>query len=139
MNFFRSLDFIGTLFSVFFNYSGPFFLKRIIDVIDTRNPTPDALARAYIYAFLMFATQVLKAEADVQHLWYGRRASVRVRSSLMAAIYDKALKRKDFSGIGGRDNDKKDEKDADKDKGKKSKPGDDEPKAGADVGKVSSH
>lgn len=45
----------------------------------------------------------VKAEADVQHLWYGRRASTRIRSELMAAIYDKALKRKDFSGIVDKD------------------------------------
>ncbi len=36
---------------------------------------------------------------DVQHLWYSRRSSTRIRSELMAAIYDKALKRKDYSGI----------------------------------------
>lgn len=40
-----------------------------------------------------------QAQADVQHLWFGRRASTRIRSELMAAIYDKALKRKDYSGI----------------------------------------
>jgi hypothetical protein len=28
-------------------------------------------------------------------MWYGRRASSRMRSELMAAVYDKALKRKD--------------------------------------------
>ena len=43
----------------------------------------------------------------------------------MTAIYDKALKRKDFSGIV--DKDKKDEKDKDKA---------DDPKAGADIGKI---
>lgn len=32
-------------------------------------------------------------------MWFNRRASTRMRSELMAAIYDKALKRKDFSGI----------------------------------------
>ena len=36
---------------------------------------------------------------DAQHLWFGRRAGTRMRSELMAAIYDKALKRKDYSGI----------------------------------------
>jgi len=35
----------------------------------------------------------------VQHLGYGRLASTRITSKLMAAIYDKALKRKDFSGV----------------------------------------
>lgn len=34
----------------------------------------------------------------MHHLWYGRQAVTRTRSLLMAAVYDKALKRKDFSG-----------------------------------------
>lgn len=54
---------------------------------------------AYVYAVLAFICTLCKAEADVQHLWYGRRAATRIRSELMAAIYDKALKRRDFSGI----------------------------------------
>lgn len=41
----------------------------------------------------------MQGQADVQHLWLGRRAATRIRSELMASIYDKALKRKDFSGI----------------------------------------
>ena len=41
----------------------------------------------------------LQAQCDLQHLWCGRRASVRIRQELMASIYDKALKRKDLSGI----------------------------------------
>ncbi len=44
-------------------------------------------------------TWLHQAQADVQHLWYGRRAATHIRSELMAAIYDKALKRRDYSGI----------------------------------------
>ena len=44
-----------------------------------------------------------QAQADLQHLWFGRRACTRIRSELMAAIYDKALKRKDYSGIVNKD------------------------------------
>ena len=91
-----------------------------------------------------------QAEADVQHLWYGRRAATRMRSELMSAIYDKALKRKDFSGIV--------DKDAAKDAKNPGKPSEssrlvifgtcelncgvdtdpkaDDPKAGADIGKI---
>ncbi|TDL18516.1 hypothetical protein BD410DRAFT_880297 [Rickenella mellea] len=116
------IDFIGTFISVIFNYAGPFFLKRILDAID--NPTPESRARAYIYAFLALCSTLLKAEADVQHLWFGRRAVTRIRSELMVSIYDKALKRKDFSGIVGKD----------EEEGKESK--DDEMKAGAGVGKI---
>lgn len=35
----------------------------------------------------------------MQHLWYGRQAVTRTRSILMGAVFDKAMKRKDFSGI----------------------------------------
>ena len=98
------LDFVLTYISVVFNYLGPFFLKRILDSLENiEDEDADDRARrislAYIYAFLAFLSTCCKAEADVLHLWYGRRAATRMRSSLMTSIYDKALKRKDFSGI----------------------------------------
>ncbi|KAJ6631472.1 multidrug resistance-associated ABC transporter [Mycena sp. CBHHK59/15] len=93
------LDFALTICSVIFNYAGPFFLKRILDAVDTNNESEKDKGIAYIYAILMFVCSVCKAQCDVQHLWYGRRAASRMRSELMAAIYDKALKRKDFSGV----------------------------------------
>ncbi|KAF8060200.1 multidrug resistance-associated ABC transporter [Lyophyllum atratum] len=139
------LDFLLTVVSVTFNYAGPFFLKRILDAIDLDTPTPETRTRAYIYAFLAFTCSICKAQADVQHLWFGRRAATRIRSELMAAIYDKALKRKDFSGIidRGKQAEKeaeaatskkssKERKRAEKEKAAKA----DDPKAGADVGKI---
>ena len=96
-----ALEAILTFFSVFFDYLGPFFLKRILDSIEYSADTGDraALSRAYVFAFLALLSTLCKAQADVQHLWFGRRAGTRIRSELMSAIYDKALKRKDFSGI----------------------------------------
>lgn len=125
------LDFTLTYVSVIFNYLGPFFLKRILDSLDTRDEDEQErtkrISQAYIYAFLSFLCILGRAEADVQHLWFGRRAATRMRTSLMTAIYDKALKRKDFSGITDKDGKANvDIKDA---KG-------DDPKAGADVGKI---
>ncbi|KAF9007200.1 hypothetical protein BDQ17DRAFT_1351594 [Cyathus striatus] len=148
------LDFGLTYLSVMFNYAGPFFLKRILDAIDLTTTTPASKMRAYIYAFLAFGCSILKAQADVQHLWYGRRVATRIRSELMAAIYDKALKRRDYSGI--IDKAKVEEKQREREeaeesaKGKKSKKESkkdkkerkekeekrDDPKAGADVGKI---
>ncbi|KAF7350973.1 hypothetical protein MSAN_01659500 [Mycena sanguinolenta] len=99
----NSFDLIGdvalTLGSVMFNYAGPFFLKRILDAVDTVNESEKDKGQAYIYAILMFMCSVCKAQCDVYHLWLGRRAATRMRSELMAAIYDKALKRRDFSGV----------------------------------------
>ncbi|KAH9996005.1 P-loop containing nucleoside triphosphate hydrolase protein [Russula vinacea] len=103
------LDFILTLISVVFNYTSPFFLKRILDSLMTKLLS---LALELSLCISGFPMCCLQSEADVQHLWFGRRAATRLRSQLMAAIYDKALKRKDFSGIA------------------------DDPKAGADVGKI---
>ena len=60
---------------------------------------PEAKARGYIYASLAFCSVLCKAEADILHLWIGRRASTRIRSELMASIYAKALVRKNYSGI----------------------------------------
>ena len=109
-----TLDFLLTLVSVICNYSGPFFLKRILDAVsqldkaDLSTPSNfwstfflnarEVRAQAYVYALLAFLVSILKAQVDVQHLWYGRRASTRIRSELMATIYEKSLKRKDFSG-----------------------------------------
>ncbi|KAJ7057932.1 hypothetical protein C8F01DRAFT_1255822 [Mycena amicta] len=148
------MDFLLTLCSVMFNYAGPFFLKRILDAVDTENETEKDKGRAYIYAILMFICSVAKAQADVHHLWLGRRAQTRIRSELMASIYDKALKRLDFSGVIDKEKaqaaaDKKaaqaspsstslskaDQKIKDKADKKKAEKADD-PKPGADTGKI---
>ncbi|KZS96802.1 multidrug resistance-associated ABC transporter [Sistotremastrum niveocremeum HHB9708] len=121
------LDFTLTLVSVGFNYAGPFFLKRILDALDADVQTPSLMFTAYTYALLAFLSSVLKAQADVLHLWFGRRVSTRFRTELMAAIYDKALKRKDFSGIT--------EKKEGSGKDKKELPSG-ENSSGADIGKI---
>ncbi|TBU25699.1 multidrug resistance-associated ABC transporter [Dichomitus squalens] len=125
------LDFVLTYVSIVFNYASPFFLKRILDAL-SGPPDAEKRALAYLYAFLAFVSALCKAQADVQHLWYGRRACTRIRTELMTAIYDKALKRKDFSGIVDKD------KVAEQKKGGKGKDEakSDEPKAGADIGKI---
>jgi len=123
------LDFSLTILSIFFDYASPFFLKRILDAVSipaaehkseglffqvliytritdatapdpTRPLTPRELrAQALVFAILALVCTCLKGQANMQHLWYGRRAATRARSELMAAIYDKALKRRDASGL----------------------------------------
>ncbi|KAF7329698.1 hypothetical protein MKEN_00233000 [Mycena kentingensis (nom. inval.)] len=92
------MDFSLAICSVLLTYATPFFLKRILDAVDKPEEERNARA-AYVCAGLMFACQLLKAECDLQHLWVGLRAAARIRSELMAAIYDKALKRVDLSGV----------------------------------------
>lgn len=127
------LDFTLMYVSVILSYAGPFFLKRILDAIDT-DATPEDRAKAYIYAGLAFVCQLLEAQSDLQHLWFGRRAASRVKSQLTAAIYDKALKRKDFSGVVDAA-EAKEAKEQKQTKEKKGRTGDD-PKAGANTGKI---
>ncbi|KAG8824518.1 hypothetical protein FRC19_001616 [Serendipita sp. 401] len=159
------LDFLMTLTSVICNYASPFFLKKILDAVSqpstvSGNPSPSLVtsspsftwlhflnprevrAQAYVYAFLAFLASILKAQSDVQHLWYGRRASTRIRSELMAAIFEKSLKRKDFSGsvdknsklAAGETEGKGKGKEPAKEKSDSKKP--DTKKAGADIGKI---
>ena len=88
-------------------------VSNILDLIN--DPTPEHRSRAYVHAFLLCFCALMKVclsimpflvhcilfqgEADAQHLFFGRRASARVRVQLMDEIYDKALKRRDFSGV----------------------------------------
>ncbi|KAH8825097.1 multidrug resistance-associated ABC transporter [Flagelloscypha sp. PMI_526] len=144
------LDFLGSVLTVVFEYASPFFLKKILDVIDNvlrdddSTKSPEELANdrrhAYIYATAMFAANLFKAQSDVQHLWYGRRASTRIRSELMAAIYDKSLKRVvlQSSSAGTNNEDKEPSSPTTKKSRKKEKKKEEEidPKSGADVGKI---
>ncbi|KAJ7069893.1 hypothetical protein C8F01DRAFT_1114453 [Mycena amicta] len=138
------LDFILTLVAVIFSYAGPFFLKQILDSIDKANPTRRDKGTAYIYAFLMLICVALKAQVDLQHLWLGRRASTRVRVELIAAVYDKALRRKDYAGLIDKDKvraaaEAKQPAAKSQKKTKAQKAADekaDDPKSGADTGKV---
>ncbi|KAH9854526.1 multidrug resistance-associated ABC transporter [Lenzites betulinus] len=125
------LGFVLTYVSIVFNYAGPFFLKRILDSLADDGRSPEKRALAFVYAFLAFFSTLCKAQADLQQLWYGRRACTRIRSELMASIYDKALKRKDFSGVVDKDAAKSAKAPAAKVDAKA-----DEPKAGADIGKI---
>ncbi|KAG1809100.1 uncharacterized protein BJ212DRAFT_1484598 [Suillus subaureus] len=126
------LDFCLTYVSVIFTYASPFFLKRILDAID--EPTAGESVSSIYLRFVGLPVHIAK-ESDVQHLWFGRRAATRMRVELMAAIYDKALKRQDYSGIIDQD---KAKEAADKKAGIKpvENPTADDPKAGADVGKI---
>ena len=95
------IDFTFTYASIVLGYAGPFFLKHILDALDNTRGEPgrEARAIAFVYAIAAFACSLLKTQADLQHLYFGRRVGTRVRTELMVVIYDKALKRKNFSGV----------------------------------------
>lgn len=121
------LDFVLTLLSSLLAYASPFFLNRILTTIaDSQTSTitvnsssisklnswssqvsSPSKQTAYLYAVLALVAAVLKSQSDLQHLYYGRRASTRIRAELIASIYEKALRKKDIKGtIGGNRNEK---------------------------------
>ncbi|KAG8678115.1 hypothetical protein FRC08_018062, partial [Ceratobasidium sp. 394] len=53
---------------------------------------------AYLLALAACICQLVKSQAALQHLYFGRRASVRIKAELVASIYEKALRRKDVLG-----------------------------------------
>ncbi|KAK4053631.1 hypothetical protein OIO90_003870 [Microbotryomycetes sp. JL221] len=134
----NSLDLILSLslglLSSSLSYIGPFFLQRILRALSPQDPTQpyDSNLRksAYIYALLAFVAQIARAEVDLQQLWHERRAIIRCRTGLMTEVYEKALKRRDLSGVIS----KQEEAgfDASKTKGKKGA----SPPAGVSTGKV---
>ncbi|KAF8756276.1 P-loop containing nucleoside triphosphate hydrolase protein [Rhizoctonia solani] len=121
------LDGSLTVISTLMNFSAPFFLnltlRAMFDDNQSRHhsiflPTwirtfggaeqaftsaiesPRKLQRsdAYFFAIAAFVCQLIKSQSDLQHLYFSRRASVRVKGELVASVYEKALKRKDVTG-----------------------------------------
>ncbi|KZP20527.1 multidrug resistance-associated ABC transporter [Athelia psychrophila] len=92
-------DMLMSYLGVVFAYAGPFFLRKILSELDNEQITQRNRSNAYLYAFLAFVFTLLKNQTDLSQLWVGKRLAVRVRTELMAAIYAKALKRKDYSGV----------------------------------------
>ncbi|KAF7346860.1 hypothetical protein MSAN_01825400 [Mycena sanguinolenta] len=89
------VDFVLTPIGILVDYAVPFFLKQLLDALD--DPVKNK-GNAYVFAIFMFICSLVKSQVKAQHLWFIRRACTRLRSELMAAIYDKTLKKRDFSG-----------------------------------------
>ncbi|KAF9258421.1 P-loop containing nucleoside triphosphate hydrolase protein [Marasmius fiardii PR-910] len=132
------LDASLAIVNVCLSYSNPFFLKSILLSIDkpADQVTPSDRSNAYIYACLMFLSCLAKAQADVNRLWFGRRAATRIHSMLIACIYDKALKRKEATAAGGSGAKSKSKADTDVDYDGQSGEEEEIVKGSADAGKV---
>lgn len=67
--------------------------------LETDHTSKAQRAQAYIFACLALLASCIKAVSDLIHLYHGRRGNIRIKSELIAAIYQKALKRKDTAGV----------------------------------------
>ncbi|KAG9120092.1 hypothetical protein FRC07_004567, partial [Ceratobasidium sp. 392] len=52
---------------------------------------------AYFFAFALFLCQLVKAQSELQHLYFSRRATIRIDGELVASVYEKILRHKDVS------------------------------------------
>ncbi|KAI0366584.1 multidrug resistance-associated ABC transporter [Pilatotrama ljubarskyi] len=96
------MDILLSAIGVGLAYMKPYFLKLILDGLAAPDGLPETRANIYVYAFVSFASSICRSQVDANRLWISRRASGRVRSELVASIYDKTLQRKHFSGAGDR-------------------------------------
>ncbi|KAF8587167.1 multidrug resistance-associated ABC transporter [Ramaria rubella] len=97
-------DFTLTESVVLLDFCGPVFLRVILEGLEEVTSAPaqeqkGIRVKLYIYTFLAFAASLLRAGADVQRRWFMRRAASRVGTQLSAAVYDKALRIRDQSGV----------------------------------------
>ncbi|KAJ6454749.1 hypothetical protein C8R47DRAFT_220877 [Mycena vitilis] len=128
------LDFLLTIVSVIFNFAGPFFLKQILDSIEqARANAARQRHRVCIYALLMLLCAIVKTQDDLHHLWCSRSASTRIRVQLEAKILLLARRcRQGAHRCRNTNNNLPARTKASKASERKA----DDPKAGADTGKI---
>ncbi|KAJ1017870.1 hypothetical protein NDA16_005186 [Ustilago loliicola] len=106
------LDACFKLTSVSFAYLGTYILKSILDEIQIaathsdyrhHSPSPDEKQwsprrKAFIYAFVSLCLTVVRFLAELQNYHHARQVGLRLRSTLVVSLFEKALKRRDLSG-----------------------------------------
>ncbi|KAG8716744.1 hypothetical protein FRC09_015283 [Ceratobasidium sp. 395] len=73
-------------------------IDTVLSTASVDSSRPLQRSDAYFLALALCICQLLKSQALLQHLYFGRRASVRIKAELVGSIYEKALRRKDVLG-----------------------------------------
>lgn len=79
------------------------FLRFVLEALSKKRQDPAKRDLAIVYAFLMFASQLLASVAGGQSLIIGRRISVKMKGILSGEIYAKTLRRADRAAGGVED------------------------------------
>ncbi|RUS20390.1 hypothetical protein BC937DRAFT_95314 [Endogone sp. FLAS-F59071] len=103
--------FMGFL-SILSNFAAPFFLQRLLQYFE--NPSKQSQKDAYFYVTAMFLSTLGRPVMLSQAYYYGRRWCIRLTEALNSAIYAKALRRVDMTGVLNGDEGKKSNADAGK-------------------------
>ncbi|KAI9818496.1 MAG: hypothetical protein M1827_000555 [Pycnora praestabilis] len=83
-------------FSGFFTFAPTLLMKVILEYVEKPEDTPKNAA--WFYIILLFASGCVRALADGQALWVGRKMCIRLRAIVIGEIYAKALRRKAAAG-----------------------------------------
>ncbi|KAI9345604.1 P-loop containing nucleoside triphosphate hydrolase protein [Obelidium mucronatum] len=91
-----------SIITVFLQFSGPFFINRLLKSFDLmpENPSSIDIGLPLSLIFGLFFCNVCSALLHGQQFFVGRRQSSHARSILMAEIYAKSLRRVAWSGQG---------------------------------------
>lgn len=106
------LDACFKLISVSFAYLGTYILKSILDQIQIAASHPNRehgsplldekqwspRQKAFAYAFVGLCLTVVRFLAELQNYHHARQVGLRLRSTLVVSLFEKALKRRDLSG-----------------------------------------
>lgn len=107
------LDACFKLISVSFAYLGTYILKSILDEIQiaathhesspNKGDSPSGAQwtprqRAFAYACIGLCLTVVRFLAELQNFHHARQVGLRLRSTLVVSLFEKALKRRDLSG-----------------------------------------
>ncbi|KAI9220490.1 hypothetical protein BC828DRAFT_405762 [Blastocladiella britannica] len=93
-----SAQIVCGIIAAVFSFSGPFFLNRIVNFIEQRDPTTP-LIQGYLLVFGLFLCTNINNAFESRAAFCGTRNGFRVRSILISEIYLKVLSRK--ASVGG--------------------------------------
>ncbi|KAG9087260.1 hypothetical protein FRC07_012868, partial [Ceratobasidium sp. 392] len=81
-----------------FDTYATYTIDFILSTPPSSSTRPLQRSDAYFLAIALCICQLLKSQAQLQHLYFAARASVRIKAELVGSIYEKALRRKDVLG-----------------------------------------
>ncbi|ORX96337.1 P-loop containing nucleoside triphosphate hydrolase protein [Basidiobolus meristosporus CBS 931.73] len=87
---------------ILFTFSGPYFLKRILDYLE--HPELYSREMAYLNVFGLLFGYVALSLASSQSLWIGRKVGNGLKALIIGEVYAKSLRRQDVSGTAQEDN-----------------------------------
>ncbi|KAK9718409.1 Transporter of the ATP-binding cassette (ABC) [Basidiobolus ranarum] len=82
-------------FIILFTFTGPYFLKKILDYLE--HPESHSREMAYLYVFGLLFGYIMLSIVSSQTLWIGRKIGNGLKAIIIGEVYSKSLRRQDVS------------------------------------------